>query len=79
MALFPELSFWLPMFYASSTQGEFFSFSEDDGVDNKLAYFNKEGRKYLPYLQSMMTGTRSEKMYQKLFSDFSKAASRGGS
>lgn len=79
MALFPELKFWLPMFYASSIQGEFFSFSEDDGVDNKLAYFNKEGRKYLPYLQSMMTGTKSEKLYQKLFSDFSKSASRTGS
>lgn len=78
MALFPELKFWLPMFYASSVQGEFFSFSDDDGVDNNLAYFNQEGRKYLPYLQSMMTGTRSETVHRKLFVDFSKAANQDG-
>lgn len=76
MALFPELQYWLPMFYASSVQGEFFSFTEDDGVDNKLAYFSEEKRKYLPYLQSMMTGTRSEAVYRKLSTEFSKAASQ---
>lgn len=78
MAIFPELKYWLPMFYASSVQGEFFSFSDDEGVDNNLAYYSPEKRKYLPYLQSMMTGTRSEAVYQKLFSDFSKAASQTG-
>lgn len=79
MSIFPELGFWLPVFYATSVQGEFFSFTKDDGIDNKLAYLNENRRKYLPYLQSMMTGTRSEAVYRKLLADFSVMARRVGS
>lgn len=77
-SLFAELKFWLPMFYASSVQGEFYSFTENDGVDNQLAYISEDGRKYLPYLQTMMTGTRSEAVYQKLLADFSRVAGQSG-
>ena len=77
-ALFGELKFWLPMFYATSVQGEFYSFTENDGVDNQLAYFSEEGRKYLPYLQTLMTGTRSETVYRKLLADFSRVAGQSG-
>ena len=34
--------------------------------------------KYLPYLQSLMTGTRSEAVYQKLFADLSKVTNQTG-
>jgi len=74
MSLFPELAHWLPMFYATSVQGEFVSFSEDDGIDNRMAYYDAQGRKFLPYLQSMMTGTRSEKTYRRLHESFSRVA-----
>lgn len=77
-SLFAELKFWLPMFYASSVQGEFYSFTENEGVDNRLAYISEDGRKYLPYLQTMMTGTRSEAVYQKLLADFSRVAGQSG-
>ena len=78
MSLFRELGFWLPVYYASSVQGEFFSFSANEHIDDKLAYYNEQGRKYLPYLQAMMTGTRSEKLHQKLLADFSSVAGASG-
>lgn len=78
MSIFPEIKFWLPVLYATSTKGEFFSFSDNEGVDNKLAYIDPNGRKYLPYLQCMMTGTRSETVYQKLLADSVGLATRVG-
>lgn len=77
-SLFPELAHWLPVYYATSVQGEFFSFSANEHIDDKLAYYNEQGRKYLPYLQAMMTGTRSEKLHQKLLADFSSVVGAAG-
>ena len=72
MALFPKLQHWLPALYATSVQGEFFSFDENEHIDNKLAVFNQSKRKHLPYLQSLMTGTNSGETHQKLSNRLSK-------
>ncbi len=72
MSLFPKLQHWLPALYATSIQGEFVSFAENEGIDNKLALFNDDGRKHLPYLQSMMTGTASVATHQILLDRFSR-------
>ena len=72
--MFTGLGYWLPVFFATSLDGEFVSFSEDENVDNGFASFDREGRKCLPYLQSMMTGTRSEKTYRQLHESFSRVA-----
>jgi hypothetical protein len=77
MALFPKLQHWLPALYATSVQGEFVSFSDNEGIDNKLALFNDAGRKHLPYLQSMMTGTASETTHKKLLDSFSRNLKKG--
>jgi hypothetical protein len=74
MSMFTGLGYWLPVFFATSLDGEFVSFSEDENVDNGFASFDREGRKCLPYLQSMMTGTRSEKTYRQLHESFSRVA-----
>jgi hypothetical protein len=76
-SLFPELGFWLPVHYASNVQGEFVSFSEDEHIDDKLAIFSRSGRKYLPYLQTMMTGTRSASIHQRLLASYQSACSSG--
>lgn len=77
MALFPKLQHWLPALYATSVQGEFVSFADNEGIDNKLALFNDAGRKHLPYLQSMMTGTASATTHKKLLEGFSRNLKKG--
>ena len=67
--LFDDLEHWLPMLYSTYVQGEFFSFSDDEEIDNKLAVMHKNGRKYLPYLQSFMVGTRSKEKSEFLASN----------
>jgi hypothetical protein len=65
-ALFGKLPFWLPEVYSTIKQGEFLSFAKDNGIDNKLAKHDSDGRKYLPYLQTIMVGCSSEKISQNL-------------
>lgn len=66
-SLFSELEFWLPEYYATSKAGEYLSFAKNNGIDNDHAILDKEGRKFLPYLQTVMLGSNSEDLI-KLFS-----------
>lgn len=65
--LFDQLTLWLPMVYSTYKQGEFLSFSQDEGIDNKMAQMDDQGRKYLPYLQTVMVGTRDALRYADLY------------
>lgn len=69
-SLFSKLCYWLPMLYCSNVAGEFFSFSDDEEIDNKLALINENRRKYLPYLQTVMVGTKSESRQKVLYDNF---------
>lgn len=72
MSLFPDLHYWLPLYYSTNVRGEFVAFLEDDSVDNRMARYDREGRKFLPYLQSMMTGSRSKSVSLKLAKNLSR-------
>jgi hypothetical protein len=65
-SLFSGLNFWLPEYYATYKQGEFLPFSKNDGIDNDFAIFDAHGRKFLPYLQTIMLGSNSEDL-MKIF------------
>lgn len=65
-SLFGGLKYWLPEYYATYKAGEFLSFSKDEGIDNKMAILDAEGRKFLPHLQTIMVGTNSELLKQSL-------------
>lgn len=65
--LFDQLTLWLPMMYSTYKQGEFLSFSQDEGIDNKMAQMDDQGRKYLPYLQTVMVGTRDTLRFADLY------------
>jgi hypothetical protein len=64
-SLFSELKFWLPEYYATYKAGEFLSFAKNDGIDNDHAVYDKEGRKFLPYLQTIMLGSNSEDLIKR--------------
>lgn len=64
-SLFSGLKFWLPELYATYKQGEFLSFSKNESVDNDLAMFDKSGKKFLPYLQTIMIGSNSATMKEE--------------
>ena len=72
-SLFNEISYWLPMLYATRELGEFYSFSKNEFVDDFHSIkikTKKSERKYLPCLQTMMAGTRSQSSYKSLMSNF---------
>lgn len=69
-SLFDRLSFWLPSLYSTYREGEFLSFTQDDGIDNKMAIMDDQGRKYLPYLQTVMVGTRGVETYADLYESY---------
>jgi len=72
-SLFDGLDYWLPLLYSTYRAGEFFSFTDDEGIDNKLALLQKDGRKYLPYLQTVMSGTKSKARAEALESNLKNA------
>ena len=59
-SLFDSLQYWTPPLYATYLTGEFYDFQADEGVDNNLAIFDAQGRKFLPYLETIMLGARDE-------------------
>lgn len=64
--LFPKLTHWLPQFYSTTVQGEFLNFTENNFIDNEMAVYNNNGRKYLPYLQTIMVGTANKTIFEHL-------------
>ena len=44
-----------------------FRSSQDEGIDNKMAQMDDQGRKYLPYLQTVMVGTRDALRFADLY------------
>jgi hypothetical protein len=62
-SLFSGLNCWLPQYYATYKQGEFLPFSKND-----FAIFDAHGRKFLPYLQTIMLGSNSEDLI-KIFTE----------
>lgn len=69
-SLFDQLPFWLPSLYSTYREGEFLSFAQDEGIDNKMAVMDEQGRKYLPYLQTVMVGTKHPKTYADLYESY---------
>jgi hypothetical protein len=61
-SLFSGLKYWLPEYYATYKTGEFLSFSQNNGVDNEMAVIDSNGRKFLPYLQTVMVGSNSDNL-----------------
>lgn len=57
-SLFDSLNYWAPPLYATYLTGEYYDFQADEGVDNNLALFDAQGRKFLPYLETVMLGSR---------------------
>jgi hypothetical protein len=53
--------------YSTYKPGEFLSFSQDEGIDNKMAQMDNQGRKYLPYLQTVIVGTRDALRFANLY------------
>jgi len=74
-SLFGSIHFWLPSLYSSYKENEFFCFDQHPDVDNQLAQFDQQGRKYLPYLQTLMLGTRSAGTYQNYLKRWNKTFS----
>lgn len=68
--MFDQLNFWLPSLYSTYREGEFLSFTQDDGIDNKMAIMDDQGRKYLPYLQTVMVGTKGVATYADLYESY---------
>jgi hypothetical protein len=66
-AIFDQVTLWLPSMYSTYKPGEFLSFSQDEGIDNKMAQMDNQGRKYLPYLQTVIVGTRDALRFANLY------------
>ena len=62
-SLFSSLNFWCPHYFSTSIIGEFFNFSENNHVDNTMKLLGVEERKYLPCLQAISIGFKSEKKF----------------
>ncbi len=59
-SLFDTLERWTPPLYATYLTGEFYDFETDEEIDNKMAQFDAQGRKFLPYLETVMLGGRDK-------------------
>jgi SAM-dependent methyltransferase len=65
--IFHPLQFWLDPLYATNKQGDFYSFAKNEEIDNHLSIIHPQTNvKYLPYLQTLMVGTNSKRMFEKL-------------
>lgn len=65
--IFHPLQFWLDPLYSTNKQGDFYSFAKNEEVDNHMSIIHPQTKvKYLPYLQTLMVGTNSKKIFEKL-------------
>lgn len=70
-SLFSSLKYWLPEYYATYKTGEFLPFSKKNGIDDEMAIFDSHGRKFLPYLETVMVGSNSDGLRAELAKNLS--------
>jgi len=65
--IFSSIKFWLDPLYSTNKPGDFYSFTQNEEVDNHLSFIHPVSKvKYLPYLQTLMIGTNSKKVFDDL-------------
>ena len=64
-SLFDTLPYWTPPLYATYVTGEYYDFEADEELDNKMAQFDAKGRKFLPYLETVMLGSRDQALIER--------------
>jgi len=68
--IFNEITFWSPNMYATNQTGKFLDAESNKNIDDLSAFISPEGQKYLPYLETMLLGTKSETKHNELLSRF---------
>lgn len=56
-SLFPSVTCWAAPCYATTVNDEFYDAHKYEGIDNHMAIFGRDGKKYLPNLDILMLGS----------------------
>lgn len=66
-SMFSEIGHWAPAYYVTNIDTDFHRITgETGGTDDQLAVFDQNKRKYLPYLLTLMLGSRSKQTIDRL-------------